>query len=402
MSFRQFQRCTVCNVNHNKGQSHIYSKKHVELVKKALDKFRDKVKSVISKCQTDKFEFVMKNSQTSAELDTKFWCYFCEDEFLKNSQEDFYILLNWDFIEHLSKTDHKEKFLAFKKTNRLKIIDFSYYFILEKDFQSLKDKKTKEENEFKISCGLSMAKEAEMIRTVEKSRGNILWSVKMNDLRIKRLHYKASQMMNKNSQHSCSIANSTTNSIGYNINSSSCNVMNANSNNFSDISHKNVSSDVIGPTKDDLLLHKYEEERRKKRLLPKIRTNLSSTMSQTLHNKIWLPYKVRRSMTRKRPVNHISADIKYDYIKSKFVFKPNEQFNMQNNLSSTSSSSSYPSKPLSSLSFFPSSSLPAGHSSTPTSFQSSSSSSFNGHHYHSNSSQLAVKPYVSKRKMLKH
>lgn len=47
-SFIQYQRCSLCRVNHNKGKKHIYSKKHVETLDDVMMKLAAKVSVILA------------------------------------------------------------------------------------------------------------------------------------------------------------------------------------------------------------------------------------------------------------------------------------------------------------------------------------------------------------------
>ncbi|XP_059149967.1 centrosomal AT-AC splicing factor-like [Physella acuta] len=116
--FVQFRYCSLCRLNHKKGKSHVYSKRHQDLVSNVLKKFLKKINEARTSLQNPKV-----HDTTWPERDKNFWCYFCQLDVGKHKHhftamgECF--ICHGGLLEHITRSDHVENTVKFLKENKI-------------------------------------------------------------------------------------------------------------------------------------------------------------------------------------------------------------------------------------------------------------------------------------------
>ncbi|XP_041378189.1 centrosomal AT-AC splicing factor-like [Gigantopelta aegis] len=163
-SFRQFEYCCLCKLNHKKRKKHIYSKRHQETLTNILKKFKNKISLCLSALDTAEV------FNRGYELGAKFWCYFCEEECIKHSQLEDCTVKNGGFLTHLSSADHLSKIDQFFWKNLIDKKKKPEFILKQEDFQKfLKSQDTAVENYRQILLAKRL-QEAEHIRRQEYKR----------------------------------------------------------------------------------------------------------------------------------------------------------------------------------------------------------------------------------------
>ena len=108
--------CKICRVN-TEDKGHVYSKKHKSCVKKALDKFINKVCSLL--CDHHMLKEILyvkiKDAKNHSErpeiidivhnqsmINSKIWCILCWKDIEINETNERFIIKFQKFIEHLN------------------------------------------------------------------------------------------------------------------------------------------------------------------------------------------------------------------------------------------------------------------------------------------------------------
>ncbi|GAB1610092.1 coiled-coil domain-containing protein 84-like [Argonauta hians] len=125
----QFQYCSLCRLSHTGGKRHVYSKKHKQLLDKALKRFDEK----ISLCKKAVEEPCVINLRDEKREGQKVWCYFCSVEIDRHSINGHYLIMEHKLLAHLTTEIHKTNTKSFAKKNLLK--HFEKYIFSEAEFE---------------------------------------------------------------------------------------------------------------------------------------------------------------------------------------------------------------------------------------------------------------------------
>ncbi|KAK8787148.1 hypothetical protein V5799_023081 [Amblyomma americanum] len=124
-SFMQYTLCELCKVSHNVGKKHVYSKKHLEIVKNVLAKFLKKV--------NEAKQFLKKPEVHDLlwEDGAKVWCYFCAQEVEKHGRKEETALSvhSLNFLRHLSTPGHEAACKSFFWKNKVSKASVPLYVI---------------------------------------------------------------------------------------------------------------------------------------------------------------------------------------------------------------------------------------------------------------------------------
>ncbi|XP_064470565.1 centrosomal AT-AC splicing factor-like isoform X1 [Ornithodoros turicata] len=122
-SFTQYVVCELCNINHNLGKKHVYSRKHQQIVSNVLTKFAKKIADAKHSMKTPEIYDVQW------EPGAKAWCYFCVSEVEKHERDiDLGIAVKCrSFLLHLTSSEHLAACKHFFWKNKISKARVSHY-----------------------------------------------------------------------------------------------------------------------------------------------------------------------------------------------------------------------------------------------------------------------------------
>ncbi|GFS16288.1 coiled-coil domain-containing protein 84-like [Elysia marginata] len=116
--FIQFRYCSLCRSNHKKGKKHVLTERHQQIVTNVLKKFSKKIAEAKKSLEEPTVKDVLW-----PDVNHKFWCYFCLSDFechkVNYAELGDCVVPKGGILEHIVREDHVTNTTTFLKDNRV-------------------------------------------------------------------------------------------------------------------------------------------------------------------------------------------------------------------------------------------------------------------------------------------
>uniref|UniRef100_A0A7N4NTC3 Centrosomal AT-AC splicing factor n=1 Tax=Sarcophilus harrisii TaxID=9305 RepID=A0A7N4NTC3_SARHA len=164
-------RCPLCRQSFFSGRGHVYSRKHQQQLRAALERLLPQVEAARKAVRTAQVE------RYSPEHDQCCWCLCCGCEVQKHLSHGNMTVLHGGLLEHLACPDHRKATNKFWWENKADILLKEKFVVSQQDYTRFKKSMVKALDSYEEKEDEMIKKMAAQIREVERSRQEVVQSV---------------------------------------------------------------------------------------------------------------------------------------------------------------------------------------------------------------------------------